>query len=100
MKTNSFMTGQPLADGPQTAVIALNLTEPTSARPDSAEAPPKEAVRHILLGSPEAIRQTIHLLHILNYAETVLWSPVLRVEEPLVVTPEQGEAVSLLRRVV
>ena len=98
MKTNSFMTGQPLADGLQTS--ALNLTEPTSARPDSAEAPSRETVRHILLGSPEAIRQTIHLLHILNYAETVLWSPVLRVEEPLVVTPEQGEAVSLLRRVV
>ena len=59
---------------------------------------PKEAIRHILLGSPGAVRQTIHLLHTLHYAETVLWSPILAVEEPLIITPERGEAMSLLRR--
>ena len=59
-----------------------------------------EAVRHILLGSPEAVRQTIHLLHTLRYAETVLWSPVLTVEEPLVIPPARNEAMSLLRRPV
>ena len=57
-----------------------------------------ESVRHILLGSPEAVRQTIHLLHALHYAETVLWSPVLTVEEPFVISPAQNEAMSLLRR--
>ena len=100
MKTNLFMTGQPLADGPQTDLLALNPTCLLSDKPDPSGAAPKETVRHILLGSPEAIRQTIHLLHILRYAEPVLWSPVLRVEEPLVITPERGEAVSLLRRMV
>ena len=59
-----------------------------------------ESVRHILLGSPEAVRQTIHLLHTLHYAETVLWSPVLTVEESLVIAPKSGEAMSLLRRSV
>jgi hypothetical protein len=60
--------------------------------------PERETIRHILLGSPGAVRQTIHLLHTLRYAETVLWSPILAVEEPLVITPVQGEAMSLLRR--
>jgi len=59
---------------------------------------PGESIRHILLGSPEAIRQTIHLLHTLHYSETVLWSPVLKVEDPVIITPAQGEAMSLLRK--
>lgn len=58
----------------------------------------RETIRHLLLGSPGAVRQTIHLLHTLHYAETVLWSPVMRIEEPLVITTAQGEAMSLLRR--
>jgi len=59
---------------------------------------PGESIRHILLGRPDAIRQTIHLLHTLHYTETILWSPVLTIEEALVITPAQGEAMSLLRR--
>jgi hypothetical protein len=60
----------------------------------------REILRHILLGSPGAVRQTIHLLHSLHYAETILWSPIMAIEEPLIITPEQGEAMSLLRRPV
>ncbi len=60
--------------------------------------PQREPLRHILLGSPAAVRQTIHLLHVLNYAETVLWSPILAIEEPLIITPAQGEAMSLLQK--
>ena len=59
---------------------------------------PRESIRHILLGSPEAVRQTIHLLHTLHYVETVLWSPVIAIAEPLVISPAQGEAISLLRK--
>ncbi len=58
----------------------------------------KEELRHILLGSPEVIRQTIHQLHVLNYAECLLWSPITTVGEQLVITRAQGEAMSLLRR--
>lgn len=61
---------------------------------------PGDAVRHILLGKPDAIRQTIHLLHTLRYTETILWSPVLTVTEPIVITPAQGEAISLLRKLM
>ena len=58
----------------------------------------KEELRHILLGSPGAIRRTIHQLHVLNYAESGLWSPISAVQNRVVLTPEQGEAMSLLRR--
>lgn len=58
----------------------------------------KEKLRHILLGSPGAIRQTVYLLHALNYAEPALWSPVMTVGERMIITPEQGESMSLLRR--
>ena len=70
-----------------------------SRRPTTPERPTqKEELRHILLGSPGAIQQTIYLLHSLNYAEPVLWSPIVAVGGQLIVTPEQGEAMSLLRR--
>ena len=58
----------------------------------------KDRLRHILLGSPEEIRQAIHQLHVLNYVEPLLWSPIMTVGEQLIITPEQGEAMSLLRR--
>ena len=57
-----------------------------------------ETVRHILVGSPGAVRQTIHLLHVLKYAETVLWSPAIATTEPIVITPLQGETMSLLQK--
>lgn len=94
MKTTAFLSVQPLAD-------SLATPEPTPHPsliiPDPSFSP-GQSIRHILLGEPNAIRQTIHLLHTLHYAETVLWSPVLTVEEPLVIRPESGEAMSLLRK--
>jgi len=112
MKTTMFTTAQPPTKssdpkvaprdltGDLTKALTLNLTYPLPISPNSDKTVPGERVKHILLGSPSAIRQTIHLLHSLRYAETVLWSPVLRVEEPLAITPEQGEAMSLLRRML
>ena len=89
---------------------SIFLAEPSFERTDLELSPlpqltanegiPGEAIRHILLGRAGAIRQTIHLLHSLHYAETVLWSPVLSVEEPLMITPARGEAVSLLRKLI
>ncbi len=58
----------------------------------------KEVLRHILLGSPEAIRQTIHQLHVLNYVESLLWTPIVAVNSDVVITPQQGAAMSLLVR--
>ena len=88
MKATCLLTGELLT-------LAAGLPEfvPTTV-------PPRESIRHILLGSPEAVQQTIHLLHRLRYCETGLWSPVLTVVGPVVITPAQGEAMSLLRRQV
>lgn len=98
MKT--MIMSQPLPSGLQPNALTLNPTCPSPATPDSHETAPGEAVRHILLGSPGAVRQTIHLLHSLRYSETGLWSPVLKVEETLAIVPRPGEAMSLLRRIV
>jgi hypothetical protein len=58
-----------------------------------------EPLRHILLGSPAGIRQTIHLLHNLHYVETARWSPLITIpNHQLIITPRQGEVMSLLLR--
>ena len=75
------------------AVIALT---PPNNPPNNR--PPKEELRHILLGSPGAIRQTIYRLHSLNYSESALWTPLTPIRGRLVLTSEQGEMMSLLRR--
>ena len=67
---------------------------------DAGEEWGRRSLRHILLGHPEDVRQTIHLLHNLHYAETVLWSPIMAVEEPLMIAPAPNEAISLLRKLV
>ena len=102
MKTKMLMTHQTTAQpsGSQPSAPTLAPTCPLPATPSDSETAPGEAVRHILLGSPGAVRQTIHLLHSLGYSETVLWSPVLRVEEELAIVPKPGEAMSLLRKTV
>ena len=77
------------------------LSLPTPLRPTPAEGhPPREELRHILLGSPDAIEQTIHLLYRLNYTEPGLWSPIAAVGDQLIITAAQGEAISLLRRIL
>jgi len=56
-----------------------------------------EPLRHILLGTPGGVRQTIHLLHTLRYVENALWSPLLPIpDNQLIITPRQGEVMSLL----
>lgn len=104
MKPLHLLTAEPLFRSLQpasSAVQALGQTTPQLApklAPDGT--PPKEHIRHILLGSPSAIRQTIHRLHRLHYAEPILWTPVLTLDEPLTLSPAQGEAMSLLRKPV
>ena len=99
MKTITCLTGQPLAAGQDSialnAVMALPERLPEEVSSGSGG---RRSLRHILLGQPEDVRQTIHLLHTLRYAETVLWSPIMSVEEPLTIAPVPGEAISLLRR--
>ncbi len=106
MKIMTFTANQPLQARPtahpetrQIITQAITQSEPTTALQLSSNGTdPGESLRHILLGSPSAIQQTIHLLHKLHYAETLLWTPILTIEEPLNITPAQGEAISLLKK--
>ena len=60
---------------------------------------PGSSIRHILLGHPGHIRQTIHLLHNLRYVETSQWSPLIEVpEQKLILRPEPDEVISMLVR--
>ena len=69
------------------------------AIPSSVPVPQREGeeLRHILLGKPSVVRQTIHLLHHLRYVETVRWSPLIDIpNNRLIITPRADEVMSLL----
>lgn len=90
MKSIILLTGRPSKGQPQPlAPTQQTISENLNPLPQltTSGTPQKKSVRHILLGEPDAIRQTIHLLHTLHYTETILWSPVLTIEEPLIMTP-------------
>ena len=93
MQTTAYLAIDLLnPEGRQTAPAALRI------EPGFSSSPNREELRHILLGSPEAIRQTIHQLHVLNYAETVLWSPVMPVGDQIILTTNKGRQLICLRR--
>ncbi len=61
--------------------------------------PRPERLRHLVIGSPERVRSAIHTLHVLNYAEQATWSQLVTIPPSgILITPEQGEVFSLLRR--
>ncbi|MEM7066161.1 MAG: hypothetical protein AAF572_23720 [Cyanobacteria bacterium P01_B01_bin.77] len=65
----------------------------------SSSLPPGGSIRHILLGHPDYIRQTIHLLHNLRYVETSHWSPLIEVpDNRLILRPHADEVISMLLR--
>ena len=65
----------------------------------SSSLSPGGAIRHILVGRPSHIRQTIHLLHNLRYVEASQWSPLIEVpEQRLILRPEPDDMISMLVR--
>ncbi|MGB3309372.1 MAG: hypothetical protein WBG32_05985 [Nodosilinea sp.] len=61
--------------------------------------PGRERLRHLVIGSPDGVRATINLLHVLTYAEQREWSRLVTIPPSgILITPEQGEVFSLLRR--
>jgi hypothetical protein len=55
----------------------------------------------LLIGSPEAVRLTIHQLHALHYVEAGLWSPAIALaSEQLVLTLNPGEVMRVLVRYI
>ena len=60
---------------------------------------PGSTIRHILLGRPSDIRQTIHLLHNLRYVETSQWSTLIEVpDHRLILRPDADQMISMLVR--
>jgi hypothetical protein len=53
--------------------------------------PEREPIRHLLTGSPKAVRITIHQLHSLGYAEVGAWSRMMPTANP-------GEVMSILTK--
>ncbi len=78
-------------------VPAVALPADLSLSPPPADTP-DDTVRHILLGDPGRVRQTIHLLHTLRYVEQSQWSLVLEVPKQLIITPAQGAYISMLTK--
>jgi hypothetical protein len=61
--------------------------------------PERERLRHLVIGSPEGVRATINQLHVLHYADQATWSQLVTIPRSgILITPEQGEVFSLLRR--
>ena len=59
----------------------------------------RERLRHLVIGSPEGVRGAINHLHLLKYAEQREWSRLVTIPESgILITPEQGEVFSLLKR--
>ncbi|TVQ06166.1 MAG: hypothetical protein EA368_17765 [Leptolyngbya sp. DLM2.Bin27] len=79
------------------------LREPRDLNPlrlaNSNLRPERERLRHLVIGSTEGVRGAINYLHLLQYAEQREWSQLVTIPDSgILITPEQGEVFSLLRR--
>ena len=54
--------------------LPVAITDATSPAPSRPEPTP---IRHLLIGTPDAVQHTIHRLHNLHYAEVNFWSPTI-----------------------
>jgi hypothetical protein len=79
MMTTSFL---PSADNQITRI---------SNHANSQAAPVREPLKHMLIGSPKAVKSTIHTLHQMGYAEVGAWSQLLP-------TANAGEVMSILSK--
>ncbi len=88
-----------------TATTHLQSSRPSSeaapillANPE-ATGPDNERVRHIVIGSPAGVRETIHMLHVLNYSEQIHWTKLMAItERGITLRPELGKVFSYLDR--
>jgi hypothetical protein len=99
--THRFIGGIPIMLCLPYLVSSARRGEATSplllANPEAQ--PGRERLRHLVIGSPEGVRATINLLHVLTYAEQATWSQLITIPPSgILITPEQGEVFSLLRR--
>jgi hypothetical protein len=100
LMNHSFLQAESLS--PSTRLPFSSATSPLSAgdrsvpQPENSE---REPIRHLLIGSPVAVQLTIHHLHILDYADAMLWSPAIALsQEQLVLKLNPGEVMRVLVR--
>lgn len=73
------------------------LPEPAELLPPPQRPTHKDPLRHLLLGSPAAVQQAVHRLHVLHYAEQFRWSqPIAVPPTGLTLTPYQGDILRYL----
>ena len=67
--------------------------------PPHLPGPSGEIIRHIIVGSPEAIRETIYRLHMLRYVEHPQWTGPIEIgPSGIHITPDQGQMLAYLMR--
>lgn len=102
--TNLPDTNQPKTDPAQNSPenfihTAVTIEQLHAAELSGIPEPSEEGeeLRHILLGSPSAVRQTIHLLHHLRYVELLHWTPLIAIpQKRLILSPKEGDVMSML----
>jgi hypothetical protein len=62
------------------------------SQPESDDEKNRETIKHLLVGSPKAVTNTIHALFRLGYADPTAWS------RPVPTNNKPGEVVSILTR--
>jgi hypothetical protein len=74
----------------QSFIFGVQNPNPTPIN-TSQTSPNREFIKHLLIGSPKAVKSTIHYLQVLGYADVGAWSPLLATANP-------GEFMSILSR--
>ena len=86
--TPDKLTAQPLPT--ETAPTRIVTPDP---------GPSGEVIRHILIGSPEGIRETIYALHLKRYVEQAMWTgPVNIGPNGVTITRNEGDILFYLMR--
>ncbi|GJD18026.1 hypothetical protein RIVM261_029820 [Rivularia sp. IAM M-261] len=57
----------------------------------ASERPSRETLKHLIIGSPKAVKSTIYSLQVLGYAQVSDWSQLIPTVNP-------GEVMSILSR--
>ncbi len=76
---------------------------PTEAAPTVLTTPEPgpngEIIRHVLIGSPEGVREAIHLLHNRRYVDQSLWTQLIAIGKGgVTITQKEGQVLSYLVR--
>ena len=100
------------APNPAAEPAALRLDSPMEAEPNiptplepspapgcvGPSGPVEDShLRHLIIGSPESVRHAINRLHVLQYVEWRLWTPLIAIrEQGIHITPAHGQVLSYL----